>query len=318
MLNRRILRIKAFKILFSYAENPSMTLAEAESQLEISCEATRSLYLFMLAVIPALAAEASVRIEDASRKFNPTAEELNPNRKFADNALARLLAEDPDFRKAVERNKLSWEPYDVFLHNLYDSVRSKEWYAAYMADPEPSLAADVKLFIRIFEAEFVDSEELARILEDLSIWWTDDLAYALTCCCDTLKDLARGKRWSLPPLYRSEMLKDKQLDSDKAFVFHLLRGSYAGFQRSVGLIAESVPQWEKDRLFTSDVVLIAMGLAEAKVFPDMPVRVTINEYVEISKFYSTPKSSSFVNGLLDKLIRRQIEEGSIVKTEKFD
>lgn len=318
MLNRRILRIKAFKVLFSFAENPSMTLAEAETQLEISCEATRTLYLFMLDVIPSLTKEAATRIEDASRKFNPTEEERNPNRKFAENALSRLLEQDPDFRKAVERRKISWEQFDVWIRNLYDSVRAKDWFNDYMASPDLSLSEDVKLFIRIYEEEFVDSPELAVILEDLSIWWNDDLAYALTRCCDTLKDLARGKRWSLPPLYRSEMFPEKNLDSDKAFVFNLLRAAYRGFEVYSNLIAESVSQWEKDRLFTTDVVLIAMGLAEAKVFPDMPVRVTINEYVEISKYYSTPKSRSFVNGLLDKLIRRLIDEGKIVKNRNFD
>lgn len=317
MLNRRILRIKAFKVLFSYAENPAMTLAEAESQLEISCDATRSLYLLMLAVIPALTAEAASRIEEAGKKFNPTEEEKNPNRKFVENALSRMLEEDPDFRKALERRKLSWEAYDAFIRNLYDTIRSRGWFQDYMDAPEHSLGQDIKLFIRIFEEEFVESEELSVILEDLSIWWNDDLAYALTCCCDTLKDFARGSRWALPPLYRSEMLPHKNLDSDKAFVFSLLRAAYTGYGPSVSLIAESVSQWEKGRLFTTDVVLIAMGLAEAKVFPGMPVRVTINEYVEISKFYSTPKSRSFVNGLLDKLIHRLIDEGKIAKTEKF-
>lgn len=316
MLNRRILRIKAFKTLYSYALDPTLTLAEAESQLERSCESTRSLYLFMLSVIPALTAEARTRIEEASRKFHPTEEERNPNLKFVRNALAPVLEDDPDFQKALSRVKLSWEQYDAFLRALYESVRSKEYFAEYMADPDASLGRDVRLFIRIFEEEFVDSAALADILEELSIWWNDDLAYALTCCCDTLKDLARGERWSLPPLYRSEMTGAP--DSDKAFVFRLLRSSYALFDKYFALVADRVPSWEKERLFTTDMVLIVMGLAEAKTFPDMPLRVTLNEYVEISKYYSTPKSRSFVNGLLDSLIRSLIEEGEIVKTERLD
>ena len=198
-----------------------MTLAEAETQLEISCEAT-GLYLLCWTLSRPDEGGAT-RIEDASRKFNPTEEERNPNRKFAENALSRLLEQDPDFRKAVERRKISWEQFDVWIRNLYESVRAKDWFNDYMASPDLSLSEDVKLFIRIYEEEFVDSPELAVILEDLSIWWNDDLAYALTRCCDTLKDLARGKRWSLPPLYRSEMFPEKNLDSDKAFVFNLLR-----------------------------------------------------------------------------------------------
>lgn len=315
MLNRRILRIKAFKILYSFAEDPSMTLAEAESQLETSCEATRSLYLFMLSIIPALADEALSRIEAAKGKFNPTEEELNPNMKFAGNALAAKFREDPDFVKAVTRRKLSWEQFDAFIRNTYSSILSKEYFAEYMAVEGSDLKQDIKLYTKIFEEEFVDSEELSDILEDLSIWWNDDLAYSLTCCCDSLRLMAHGKGWELPPLYRSEMAPSGGKDSDKAFVTRLLRTSFLCFEKYAPLVAGNAEQWEGDRLFTTDLALIVMGLSEAKAFPDMPVRVTINEYVEISKYYSTPKSRVFVNGMLDRLIRKLVAEGEIEKTE---
>lgn len=317
MLNRRILRIKAFKVLYSYAENQSMTLAEAESLLEASCEATRSLYLFMLDIIPYLTAEARTRIENAQKKFNPTEEERNPNLKFTRNLISPLLEQDPDFQKIISRRKLSWEPYDALVRSVYDSICTKDYFKEYMASPESSIAEDAALLIRIFEEEFVDNDELAKILEDMSILWCDDLAYSLTTCCDTLKSLAKGYRWSLPPLYRSEMDLSKNAESDKAFIYKLLRTSFACFGKYAPLVAGNTTQWEKDRLFTVDTVLIVMGLSEAKAFPSMPLRVTINEYVEISKFYSTPKSRSFVNGLLDRLIKKQIEEGNIVKTEKI-
>lgn len=317
MLNRRILRIKAFKVLYSYAENQSMTLAEAESLLEASCEATRSLYLFMLDIIPYLTAEARTRIENAQKKFNPTEEERNPNLKFTRNLISPLLEQDPDFQKIISRRKLSWDSYDALVRSVYDSICTKDYFKEYMASPESSIAEDAALLIRIFEEEFVDNDELAKILEDMSILWCDDLAYSLTTCCDTLKSLAKGYRWSLPPLYRSEMDLSKNAESDKAFIYKLLRTSFACFGKYAPLVAGNTTQWEKDRLFTVDTVLIVMGLSEAKVFPAMPLRVTINEYVEISKFYSTPKSRSFVNGLLDRLIKKQIEDGDIVKTEKI-
>lgn len=318
MLNRRILRIKAFKVLFSYAENPSMTLAEAEAQLTVSCEAARSLYLLMLGIIPCLTEEASTRIENARRKFNPTEEERNPNLKFVANGIAPLLSGDPDFVKLLSRRKLSWEPYDAFIRNTYDSMVRKDYFKEYMADPERSLQQDAALFTRMFEEEFVDSRELADILEEMSIWWNDDLAYSLTVCCDTLKQFAKGRRWELPPLYRSDMMASKAVESDRAFVTKLLRTAYSCYGKYSALVAASTDQWEEKRLFTTDTVLIVMGLAESKAFPDMPVRVTINEYVEISKFYSTPKSRSFVNGLLDRLIKKLVEEGEIVKTGNFD
>lgn len=314
MLNRRILRIKVFKVLYGYAENPSMTLKEAQAQLEISCRATRSLYLFMLAIIPAITEEARARIEAARSKFNPSEEEKHPNLKFAENALARLLSEDPDFQKAITREKLSWEQYDVLLRKLYDSICGKQYFSRYMSAPGRSLAEDVKLFIRIFEEEFVDNADLEDILEDLSIYWIDDLAYALTCCCRTLDGLAAGERWSLPPLYQSEMAGREGLDSDKVFVTELLRAAYRGYDGFFEKIAAAVPKWDKDRLFTVDIVLIVCGLAEAKAFPEIPVKVTINEYVDISKYYSTPKSRSFVNGILDGIIQQMLADGEIVKS----
>ena len=314
MLNRRILRIKAFKVLYSYAENPSMSLKEAQAQLELSCKATRSLYLFMLAIIPALTEEARARIEAASHKFNPTEEEKHPNLKFVHNALAPMLREDPDFQKALSREKLSWEQYDALLRKMYDSIRTKPYYDRYMSSPSSSLSEDVRLFTRIYEEEFVDNTDLEDILEDLSIFWNDDLAYALTCCCRTLESFAAGERWSLPPLYQSEMSGREGLDSDKRFVTELLRAAYTGYDRYFDKIAAAVPKWDKDRLFIIDIVLVICGLAEAVTFPEIPVKVTINEYVDISKFYSTPKSRSFVNGILDGILQEMVASGEVVKT----
>lgn len=299
MLNRRILRIKAFKVLYSYAENPAMTLKEAQAQLEISCEATRDLYLFMLNLIPALTKEAGDRIEAASRKFNPTEEEKHPNLRFVQNSIAATLVEDPDFQKIVNKKKLSWEQYDVFLRTLYDTIRTREYFADYMNAETTSSRADAALFVKVFEEELVESEALESILEDMSIYWNDDLAYSLTFCCRTVEALAKGERWSLPVLFPTDT---------KPFVSKLLSSAFAGFERYSQMVAESVPKWDKDRLFTTDVVLIVCGLAEAENLVDVPTRVTINEYVEISKYYSTPKSRSFVNGLLDSIIKKNIKK----------
>ena len=316
MLNRRILRIKAFKVLYSSVLAGNMSLSQAEAQLELSCEATRDLYIYMLGIVSPLTKIARDRIEAAKAKFNPTEEEKNPNMKFAENALAALLDADEDFQKVFKKKKFDWSQYDILLKKVMTSVASKEYYAEYMASPERSLAEDCKLFTRIYEEEFVDFEELEKLLEDKSLYWNDDLAYSLTWCCKTLKTLAKGEKWSLIPLYQSEMLKGDGVESDKFFVRRLLQSSFAGYERYSAMVAESVTGWEKERLFSTDVVLIAMGLAEAATFPTIPVKVTMNEYVEISKFYGTPKSRSFVNGLLDKLVQQLANEGQINKEGK--
>lgn len=316
MLNRRILRIKAFKVLYSSVLAGNMSLAEAEAQLELSCEATRDLYIYMLGIVSPLTKIAQERIEAGKSKFNPTEEERNPNMKFAENALAKFLDEDVDFQKVFKKKKFEWMQYDLFLKKVMTSVASKEYYAEYMASNDKSLAEDCKLFTRIFEEEFVDSEELEKILEDKSLYWNDDLAYSLTWCCKTLKNIAKGENWSLIPLYQSEMLKGEGVESDKLFVRRLLKASFAGYERYSAMVAEAVSGWEKERLFSTDVVLVVMGLAEAASFPTIPVKVTMNEYVEISKFYGTPKSRSFVNGLLDKLVQQLANDGQINKEGK--
>ena len=316
MLNRRILRLKAFKILYGSVLSDNMSLSQAQSQLDLSCEATRDLYVYMLGIVSPLTKLAQERIDAAKSKFHPTEEELNPNTKFADNALARLLDEDVDFQKVFKKKKFSWDQYDLVLKKVLNSIQAKEYYSEYMNSGKSSLAEDCRLFIRIFEEEFVDSPELEQILEDQSLYWNDDLAYSLTWCCKTLKSLAKGESWRQLPLYQSELMVGENVESDLAFVRKLLQSSFAAYERYSTMVSESVSGWEKDRLFSTDMVLIVMGLAEAASFPSIPVKVTINEYVEISKFYGTPKSRAFVNGLLDRLIQKLAAEGQVVKEGK--
>lgn len=270
----------------------------------------------MLGIVSPLTQIARERIDAAKNKFNPTEEEKNPNMKFVENQLAKLIDEDVDFQKIFAKKKFGWGQYDIFLKEVMNSIQTKEYFAEYMASPERSLAEDCRLFTKIYEEEFVDNQTLERILEDKSLYWNDDLAYSLTWCCKTLKSFAKGEGWKLLPLYQSEMLKGDGVESDKLFVRKLLQASFAGYEKYSAMVAESVSGWEKERLFSTDVVLIVMGLAETVTFPTIPVKVSMNEYVEISKFYGTPKSRSFVNGLLDRLVQTLVNEGQVAKSGK--
>ena len=293
MLNRRILRIKAFKAIYSFTENRSVSLKDLEAQLDRSLESTRDLYLFLLGSIGPLTREARTRLEAAQNKFNPTEEERHPNFKFADNLIAPKLEEDPDFQKITQKKKLGWDQYDVLIRHLYDSIRTKDYYKE-----------DAARWVKIFEEEFVDSEELESILEDLSIWWNDDLAYALTWCCKAMESLGKGRPWNLPPLFMSDMDETHSKESDKAFVTKLLRTAYSGYDRYIEMINEVTPKWDLNRICSTDLSLIVCGIAESVAFPGIAPKVTINEFVEISKYYSTPESRAFVNGILDKLINK--------------
>ncbi len=313
MLNRRILRIKAFKVLYSVEMAGSLPYSEVEAKLDASCESVRDLYVMMMGIISPLTAVAEEKIASAKKKFNPTEEEKNPNMKFAQNALAVAMDEDPDFAKAFKKLKFSWEQYDIFLKKIYTSIQGRDYFKKYMAASGTSLAEDCKLFVKIFEREFIFSDELEQILEDMSLYWNDDLEYALTACCRTLEAMAKGSQWQLPPLYMSDMQPSTRPENDKKFIHTLLRAAYTDWERYSGMVSASVENWEKDRLVSTDMSLIVLGLAEAEKFPNIPVKVTINEYVEISKSYGTPKSSVFVNGILDRLIQKMVSEGSVRK-----
>ena len=307
MLNRRILRVKAFKVLYAYAENPDLSLKEALSSLDASCEATRDLYLYMMAVIPALTAEAARRIEAARGKFNPTEEDLHPRMRFVRSGISALLEQDPDFNRLLEKKKISWANNDALVNALYETLKTRSYFQEYLKADESTLQEDARLWQRIFQEEFEDNEALAAILEDSSIFWADELAYVLGTCIRSLEEMGRTGRWNFPPLYQSEILaaQGKTVDSDRDFVHKLVTAAYGRYAQYSTLVAESVSKWDQDRLYTTDTVLIVLGLTEAETFPEIPVKVSINEYVEISKYYYTPKSRGFVNGLLDRLVREK-------------
>ena len=297
-----------------------MSCTDTEALLEVSCESTRDLYLLMLGIVSPITKIAQDRINSVSKKINKTEEDKNLNTKFADNQLATFLDNDVDFKKLfdktfVKTNKFSWANYDIILKKILDSAMTKSYFTKYMQSPEQSLAEDCKLFTKIFEEEIADRDDVALLLESMSIYWNDDLAYALTICCHTFADIAAGKQWNLPPLYHSDILraKGKHADSDKVFVTNLLRAAYNAYDSYSERISNSVTGWEKDRMVMTDVCIIVTGLAEMVSIPDIPLKVTINEYVEIAKYYGSPKSPTFVNGLLDKLSKDFKEEGLITK-----
>lgn len=302
MLNRRILRIKCFKELFAIEMLPNPTLAKASKELDTALESTRDLYLFMLDSVCALTAVARQRMEQLSRKINKTEDEKNPNLKFVNNNLSVFFESEPSFQKILKKKGLSWGAYDLILQKIYASIQSKDYFAEYMADPQSSLAADCKLFARIFEDEFVGREDLELALEDLNIYWNDDLPYALTCCCKALETIGKTGRWAMPELFLSNGRSD--MADDKAYVHTLLKHAVGNYPEYYAAISEAVPNWDKDRLVGTDIAIIVTALSEIVAFPDIPLNVTINEYVEISKYFGTPKSSIFVNGILDSLSKK--------------
>ena len=271
MINRRLIRIKVFKVLYSMVASGSDSLVEAEKALKYSCDKTLHLYYFILNAAVALGNAAEARIQTGLKKFNPTPEERNPNRKFADNQVSAWLRQNERFTKYCEDHGLVWTE-EIF------------------SDPE------------LFE----DNEELESFLEDMSLFWIDDLGYVLGVIVRNLETLKKRGEMPFPDVF----LKD----DDREFAYELLRAAVTGYHKYMDIVVANTSNWDPDRVVITDLTLIVQGVAEAVRFSNIPLKVTINEYVDISKFYSTANSRVFVNGLLDRILRKMVDTGEIVKT----
>lgn len=305
MLNRRLIRIKAFKTLYSFEYSGADSPAYASEQLMHSCEKTLELYYFLLNVTGAMVSVAREKIDASMHKFHPTEDDLNPNMRFVNNRFTELVDSDPDFGRFCQKKNLSWAEYDIFIKKVLASVTASEYYREYMEAAEDSFEADCGFWKRVFEEEFEDNEMLEGILEERSTDWTDDVNFVLNVIIRDIDQIAATRR--LPK--QRVFLKDE----DREFAKTLLSESITGYEEYRNLLMANLANWDADRLVSTDIALIVMGIAEAVNFPTIPVKATINEYVEISKFYSTPNSRIFVNGILDKVIKEKLASGEIAK-----
>ena len=305
MINRRLIRIKVFKVLYAAEASGEVSLSAAEKQLLLSCSKTVDLYYFLLNLAPALKNVALQKIEAGKSKFNPSESELNASTRFVDNRFIAMLEADGKFTDICNKNGFGWAEYDVFVKKLYASVVASDYYQEYMSAAESSLEADCMFISRIYEEELEDNEMLWDLLEEKSAYWVDDLGYVLNAIIRSTGIVAEGGKMPHPGVFLKE--------DDKEFALRLLEASAVNYDKYLKIMQDNVPNWDPERIVRVDACLVVMGIAEAVAFPSIPVKVTINEYVDISKFYSTPNSHVFVNGLLDVIVKRMVEQGDIVK-----
>ncbi|MBR1950061.1 MAG: transcription antitermination factor NusB [Bacteroidales bacterium] len=306
MLNRRLIRVKVFKLLFGKAMQGDQPLEQAEKELILSCSKTVDLYCFLLGLPSALKEVAQARIEAGKKKFHPTPQEANPNTKFVDNKFIELLENDSAFNTMCSKKGLVWGEYDSFVKKLFASIVTKDYYQEYMDNPDRSLKGDAELVKRIYEEELEDNGALEDILEEMSIYWMDDLAYTVNVILKNIPTIARKGSVEVPKTFLKE--------DDREYAKKLLTKSMLNYDEYTELISSMVSNWDLERLVATDLALIVMGVTEAVVFESIPLKVTINEFVDISKYYSTPNSKVFVNGLLDRILQQMVKEGKIVKS----
>jgi N utilization substance protein B len=308
MLNRRLIRIKVFKSLFSAVSSEAGSVMGVEKSFLASCDKTKDLYFFMMNVAVALKHAADAKIDAGLKKYHPTPEEKNPNRKFSENLFVERILSEEKFVSYIDREGLRWNTDELLLYvkRLYAAISQKEYFKTYMASPERSLKEDCNLFINIFTEEFEDDENLQQILEDMSLYWMDDLGYVLMTIVSNIEFLRDRDKFAIPETFLKE--------DDREFAVELMNYSFVNYRKFYDRVAENLSNWDSDRLVSTDIALIVLGIAEAVRFQNIPVKVTINEYVEISKYYSTINSNVFVNGLLDKLIQSMVASGEIIKS----
>lgn len=305
MINRRLIRVKVFKILFGKVNSETLSLPGAVSELLMSCEKSLELYYFMLSLPVAIRSVAQSKIEGGLKKFHPTDEELNPNMRFVDNRVIGMLEENSELVLFCEKRGLLWKDHLPLVKKLLVSISSSDYFKEYMDAPEDSFENDLAFLIRFFEEEIEENDELHNLFEDMSLFWTDDLEYVVNVITKRLSTLKESSRVKHPAVF----LKD----DDKEYAVKLLEKSMLNYNNYLELMGTHIINWDVERLAATDIALIIMGIAEAIEFHDIPVKVTINEYVELSKFYSTPNSKVFVNGILDKVIASLMKEGKVEK-----
>lgn len=306
MISRRLIRVKAFKELYSRVSTDSFAIQPAENELFVSCSKTKELYCQLLMLPYALAKVAEERLNLENAKFNPDHNEIIANSALRENGFSALVAADESFQKYCADHGISWTGYDVPLRALHTKVLGSEYFKTYAAIEEPSLKDAVSLFKNIYTESIEDFSPVCDALEQNCIWWGDDLGYVLNFLLNNIDSIARKGKVELPELFIKE--------DDMEFAKKLVGATLLNYDDYTELVAESMPRWDMERVVLSDMLLIVMGIAEAVSCPTIPLKVTINEYVEISKYYSTPKSSVFVNGLLNGILQKLSAEGRIKKS----
>ncbi len=307
MLSRRLLRIKALKALYAHLQTESDNMIASEKSMLGSIDKAYDLYFQMLLLPVEVAAYAQARQEIAKEKKLPTYEDLNPNRRFVDNAAIRLIASSDAVGDYAARRALSWAKQEDLIKSIYTSMLESESYKEYMTAPESSLKADVAFVENFFFREMQQCEPLDEALEDLSIMWDNDLSFVLPLIARTLSSIRPSHtELKIMPKYKS--------DEEKEFVRTLFQKSLINYNKNQAYIERFTSNWDLERIVFMDNMIMNMAMTELITFPSVPIKVTMDEYIEIAKAYSTPGSSTFINGVLDRVVSSLSEEGAIKKS----
>ena len=309
MLSRRVLRTKVVKAVYAHTQCEDITPVASEKNLVLSIDRAYDLYFHLLALVPEIAEYAAERIRIGENKKLPTYDDLHPNRKFVENKVVARLSEDEVLQVELKNRKLSWKNNRDLIVALYNALIRQPFYQKYMASEERSFREDAQLVSDIYMTMLEEFEPLESALEEQSVLWNDDLGFLLTMVSRTILSMReKQEAIKLLPQFKSE----EDLDYAKS----LVRYAIAGYDRITLLLDNYMSNWDIERVALMDKIILVTAIAEAENFPSIPTRVTMNEYIDIAKCYSTESSGSFINGVLDKIITALVNEGKILKSGK--
>ena len=308
MLTRRHIRIKVLQTIYAFDKAELDDLKKSEKFLVYSMEQMRDLHLVMLGLLIHLQDYGSKQLEKRKKKHLVTQEDLNPNTRFVDNKILNLLKDNTTLTTLLEKRKLNlWQLDDEYISLLYKEMFQTEGYERYMAAEDNDFDKDRAFVIQLYKEVIAPNDKLYDYFEDKRLTWLDDYPVVNTGIVKLLNQMgpnpSDGKL--MPPAFKNE--------EDLEFGVNLFKKVVLNDSAFTKDIIGKTPNWDKDRIADLDMIMIKMGIAEFLHFPSVPVKVTINEYLEIAKEYSTPKSSIFINGILDKLVQQYRDNGSLNK-----
>ncbi len=306
MINREIIRIKIVQLSYAYYQNGNKNIDTAEKELFFSLSKAYDLYNFLLMLIVAVTKEAQRRLEiikvKAEREGAPA-----PSQKFAFNRFALQLQENNQLQEFAETQNRSWNDMPEFVGHLFEQIEQSQIYKDYIDSTDDDYATDRELWRKIYRTLIQENEDLDALLEEQSLYWNDDKDIVDTFVLKTIKrfEEKNGAKQELLPEYDSEDEQD--------YARKLFRATILNADEYQHFMSEASRNWDFSRLAYMDVIIMQIAIAEMITFPSIPINVTINEFVELAKYYSTPRSAGYINGMLDAIARHLIQTGRLLK-----
>lgn len=307
MINRALIRTKVVQIVYAYCQNGNKNLDNGEKELFFSLSKAYDLYNYLLLLIVEVTKYSRERLEATRTKRTATDAEKSISMKFASNKFAAQLEINKQLTDFVENQKKTWVNESDFIKNLWQKIESSDLYKTYIESGESSYVEDRDIWRKLYKTFIQKNEDLDQLLEDQSLYWNDDKDIVDTFVIKTIKRFEENNKES------QSLLPEFKDEEDMEFARRLFRRTIMNQDYYRHLISEGTRNWDLDRIALMDVIIMQIALAEILSFPSIPVNVSLNEYVEIAKLYSTPKSGGFINGTLDGIVNHLKNDGKLIK-----